>query len=145
MSAILLGVFDDYAAAERVRTRLVSDGFPTDRVELTARVEQGRAAEQPGASDHTRFTQYFRTLLSDDAERSFADELATQVGAGTTSTVAVHPRGEIETRRAVQLLERAGARELLGHDLQNQAFEHAASGANGSWVRHLVPAKPPAS
>jgi cytosine/adenosine deaminase-related metal-dependent hydrolase len=145
MSAILLAVFDDYAVAERVRTRLVSDGFPTDRVELTARAEKGRAAEQPGASDHTQFTQYFRTLLSDDGERGFAEELATQVDAGTTSTVAVHPRGEIETGRAVQLLERAGARELLGHDLQNQAFEHAASDAKGSWVRHLMPARPPAN
>ncbi len=145
MSAILLAVFTDYADAERARTRLVSDGFPTDRVELTARAEKGRAAEEPGASDQARFFQYFRTLLSDDAERDLAQELATQVGAGTSSTVAVHPRGEIETRRAVQLLERAGARELLSHDLQDQAFEHAASEAKGSWVRYLVPDKPPAS
>jgi hypothetical protein len=32
MSAVLLAVFNDYEAAERVRIDLVRDGFPTDRV-----------------------------------------------------------------------------------------------------------------
>jgi hypothetical protein len=44
MSAVLLAVFDNHEAAEGVRTDLVRDGFPTDRVELTAGCEPGRAA-----------------------------------------------------------------------------------------------------
>ena len=36
MSAVILAVFNDYETAERVRVMLVRDGFPTDRVELTA-------------------------------------------------------------------------------------------------------------
>ena len=42
MSAVLLAVFSQYGDADRVRTRLVRDGFPTDRVELTARSDRGR-------------------------------------------------------------------------------------------------------
>jgi hypothetical protein len=138
MSAVLLAVFTDFSDAERVRTELVRDGFPTDRVELTARHEKGRAGLQPGNSARDQFTQYFRTLLSQADEREFAEALAERVDTGMTTTVAVHPRGNIEVRRAVQLLEGAGAREVLGHDLLNQSFEHAASRSDGYWVRHFM-------
>ena len=43
------------------------------------------------------------------------------------ATVAVQPRGDIETQRALQLLNQGGAVELLGVDLQNQTLEHAAT------------------
>jgi len=43
MSAVLLAVFDEYQVAERVRVELVRHGFPTDRIELTAGCEPGRA------------------------------------------------------------------------------------------------------
>src|SRR5277367_5296280 len=112
MSAILLAVFTNYSDAERVRTQLVCDGFPTDRVELTASQDKGRAGLQPGKSAHLQFVQYFRTLLSQADERDVADALAQGVDAGGTATVAVHPRGDIETLRAVELLEGAGAREV---------------------------------
>ena len=46
MSAVMLAVFSEYGVAERVRTQLVSDVFPTDRVELTASAEPGRAGLQ---------------------------------------------------------------------------------------------------
>ena len=142
MSAILLAVFSKFSDAERVRTELVSDGFPTDRVELTASHEKGRAGVQPGSSSGAQFRQYYRTLLSQDEERAFADALAERVEAGTTVTVAVHPRGSIETHRAVQLLENAGASEVVGHDLANQGFERAASSTDGYWVRHFMPDNP---
>ena len=139
MSAVLLAVFDDMADAEKVRTQLVRDGFPTDRVELTARSEKGRAGVLPGNSAHDQFVKYFRTLLNQADERRFADALAAQVDAGESSTVAVHPRGKIETLRAVQLLERAGAHEVREHDLANQAFEHAAADSDQPMVRHFMP------
>src|SRR5438034_279196 len=52
MSAVLLAVFNDYETAERVRVTLVRDGFPTDRVELTAACELGRAGFEPADSLH---------------------------------------------------------------------------------------------
>lgn len=137
MSAVILAVFNEYSAADRVRTRLVSDGFPTDRVELTASREPGRAGVQPAGSEHDRFVAYFRTLLSEEDERPFVVGLAERIARGA-ATITVHPRGAIETERATEILEGAGAVEVVGHDLQNQSFEHAASRGDGYWVRHFM-------
>ena len=79
MSAVLLAVFDRFGDAQRVRTRLVRDGFPTDRVELTAREESGRAGLQPATSVRGQFEQYFGTLLARQGERDLAQRLAERV------------------------------------------------------------------
>ena len=137
MSAVLLAVFSEYDVADRVRTRLVGDGFPTDRVELTATCEPGRAGLHPAPSPRGRLVQYFRTLLSKDDERPFVEALAERIEAGAAA-IAVHPRGAIETARAAEILETEGAVEVVGHDLENQTFEHAASSSDGYWVRHFM-------
>ena len=132
MSAVLLAVFSGFGDAERVRTRLVRDGFPTDRVELTASSEKGRAGLLPAPSAASaQFQQYFRTLFSQEDERAFAELLARRVDEGAAATVAVHPRGHIETTRATQTRKSEGAQEVIGHDLNNQAFEHAAAPHRG--------------
>ena|SRR5690349_1979367 len=137
MSAVILAVFSEYSAADRVRTRLVSDGFPTDRVELTASSEPGRAGLQPAASTLEKFVQYFRTLLGEEDERPFVEGLAKRV-VGGAATITVHPRGTIEIERAAEILEGEGAVEVVGHDLEKQSFEHAASRGDGYWVRHFM-------
>jgi len=137
MSAVLLAVFNEYPAAEQVRTQLVKDGFPTDRVELTAVSDPGRAAEQPAASRRAKLEQYFRTLLNDRQEKSFVDALLERLNQGAAA-VTVQPRGEIETVRAVQILEGAGAAEVVGHDLEDQSFEQAASRDDRPWVRYFT-------
>jgi hypothetical protein len=137
MSAVLLAVFNEYGAADRVRTRLVRDGFPTDRVELTATLEPGRAGVHPGSSPQARFVQYFRTLLSQADEQPFVELLAERVAEGA-ATIAVHPRGAIETARAAEILQHEGAVEVVGHDLEKQSFEHAAARGEGYWVRHFM-------
>ena len=137
MSAVLLAVFTEYEVADRVRTKLVGDGFPTDRVELTASCEPGRAGLHPASSARAKFIQYFRTLLSKDDERAFAEALAERIECGAAA-IAVHPRGAIETARAAEILEAEGAVEVVGHDLENQSFEHAASRGEGYWVRHFM-------
>jgi hypothetical protein len=58
MSAVLLAIFNEFKVAERVRVELVRDGFPTDRVELTAGCEPGQAGLDPAdlhASRRPRF------------------------------------------------------------------------------------------
>jgi hypothetical protein len=126
MSAVLLAVFREYEQAERVRTALVKDGFPTDRVELTASRERGQAALVPVGSRREKFAEYFRTLLSDADEQPRVAALTERVVRGAV-TVTVHPRGSVETERATAMLDRAGADEVIGHDLGNQTFEQAAS------------------
>lgn len=135
MSAVLLAVFNDYDSAHRVRVDLIRDGFPTDRVELTAGCEPGRAGLQPAESPHNRFVQYFRTLFDREDERVCAELLADRLDQGI-ATVTVHPRGSTETVRATELLEEA-AQEILRHDLENQKWEHAAASREGPWIRHL--------
>ena len=137
MSAVLLAVFNEYGVADRVRTKLVGDGFPTDRVELTASCEPGRAGLHPATSARAKFLQYFRTLLSEDNEWPYVELLAARVEDGA-ATITVHPRGAIETARAAEILETEGAVEVVGHDLENQTFEYAASPDDGYWVRHFM-------
>jgi len=141
MSAVILAVFNEYGPADRVRTRLVSDGFPTDRVELTAAADPGRAALEPGGTPRAKLVQYFRTLMSKAEEQSFVEALAVRIEEGAAA-VAVHPRGAIETRRAAQILEDEGAVEVVAHDLEKQSFEHAAASSDGYWVRHFMLGKP---
>ena len=136
MSAVLLAVFNDYDAATRVRIDLVRDGFPTDRVELTACCEPGRAGLEPASLPHDKFVQYFRMLFCSDGERQVAELLADQVDQGV-ATVTVHPRGAVETARATAILENAAPRDILRHDLKNQKWEHAAASHEGPWIQHL--------
>jgi hypothetical protein len=138
MSAVLLAVFNEHAVADRVRTQLVSDGFPTDRVELTSTQHLGKAQVEPATSRRAKFAQYFQTLFGEESERQFVDALVDRIDHGAAA-VAVHPRGNIETARAAEILTHAGAVEMKAHDLQDQFLEQAASREQGYWVRHLLP------
>lgn len=136
MSAVLLAVFNDYEAADQARLELVRDGFPTDRVELTAAREPGRAGIEPALSLHDKFAQYFRTLLSSENERDYVEVLANRVEGGA-ATITVHPRGWVETERATEILEHSEPVEVVRHDLANQAMEYAAAPHDGPWIRHI--------
>ncbi len=41
--------------------------------------------------------------------------------------IAVQPRGDIEVKRALELLNNAFPQQVLDKDLDKQAFEHAAT------------------
>ena len=138
MSAVLLAVFTDYAAAEHVRIELVRDGFPTDRIELTATSEPGRAASEPGPSAHDRYLNYFGTLFHRPQERAYPAQLAEEVERGA-ATITVLPRGPVETARARAMLGHGAPRELVQHDLDRQGWEHAAARHEHSWASFFWP------
>jgi len=129
MSAILLAVFKDHAVGDQVRTRFVQDGFPTDRVQLTSREELGQADLVPRETLGEKLTEHFRKLLQTDGkgsgERSV--QLFQRAVLDGKVAVAVHPRGDVETQRALKLLSDADPVEIRGEDLENQTFEHAAA------------------
>ncbi|MGH8323065.1 MAG: hypothetical protein ACRETD_04580, partial [Steroidobacteraceae bacterium] len=134
--AVLLAVFNDYEAADRVRVELVRDGFPTDRVELTAACDPGRAGYEPAELPRGKFVQYFRTLLKSEADRQYVETLAERMDCGA-ATVTVHPRGAIETSRAAELFELAAPAEVIHRDLGHQTLEHAAARHEHPWIKHF--------
>ncbi len=136
MSAVLLAVFNDFEAAHRVRLQLVRDGFPTDRVELTAACEPGRAGYMPAELLRGKFVQYFRTLFKSDTDRAYVEVLAERLDGGA-ATVTVHPRGSIETDRAAKIIELAGPSEVTHRDLDAKRWEHAAAHGEQPWIKHL--------
>jgi len=109
MTPVIVALFEDYGIADRVRTELVADGFPTDRVELTSLLETGQADAEPGDAFVARVSNYFHTLLDQGEEcNGSADELAQRVHGGN-SAIAVHPRTEYEIASARKILHRNGA------------------------------------
>jgi len=136
MSAVLLAIFPDYDVANRVRLALFEDGFPTDRIELTACCEPGRAALQPADTPHRQFARYFRGLLTKPEETEFPEALACRLDDGAAA-VTVHPRGPVETLRATQILTGAQPTEVVRHELTDQRFEYAAARTAKPWVTHL--------
>ena len=95
MTPVIVALFDDYGIAERVRTELVADGIPTDRVELTSLLETGQADAEPGDAFVARVGQY----------NGEADELARRVRGGN-SAITVHPRLEYEFDSVRRVLHR---------------------------------------
>ncbi len=106
MTPVIVALFDDYGIADRVRTQLVQDGFPTDRVELTSLLETGQADAEPGDAFVARVSNYFHTLLDQDERHDGkAGELAGRVRRGN-SAIAVHPRTDYEIDSARRILHR---------------------------------------
>ncbi len=136
MSAVLLAVFSDVEAAERVRVRLVCDGFPTDRVDLTALTAPGRADCEPARTAHERFVQYFGTLFGLEASALRANEFAERIEHGAAA-VTVLPRGAVELERASKLLDRAKPEELMQRDLEQRSWEFAAAPHESTWIRSV--------
>jgi hypothetical protein len=141
MSALVVALYDNHAAAERVRTRLVQEGFPTDRVELTSSAEPGQAAVVGPSSDlEAQLEEYFSKLFDRLDELPNVHFFVDGVREGHAA-LTVHPRGEVETSRALEILEEAQPLEICDHDLEDQAMEQAASRGNDDpYVKQLFDA-----
>jgi hypothetical protein len=135
MSAVLAALFPNHEVAEGVRTRLVTDGFPTDRVELTSRREAHQAELVPGESLTEKLMLHFQQLCPATEDADATRALCHGVTTGG-AVIAVHPRGDIETKRAIEILEQAGPVDLRATDLENQTMEHAASRSNETVIPH---------
>lgn len=141
MSALVVALYDNHAAADRVRTRLVSEGFPTDRVQLTSKSEPGQAAVVGPADElEKQLEEYFSGLFVREDERPNVHLFVDGVQEGHAA-LTVHPRGEVETTRALEIMEQAQPLEICDHDLDDQSMERAASGHNDDpFVKQLLDA-----
>jgi hypothetical protein len=126
MPAVLVALYESHATAARVRTQLVHDGFPTDRVDLASPREPGPAGLIAAGSASEQFREYFESLFDDERERRHASCLADRVRSGAAA-ITVHPRGETEIERAIQILARYRPLEIEREHLDDTALEKAAS------------------
>lgn len=138
MSAVLTALYHDHHTAEVVRTRLVEDGFPTDRVELTSSQELGQARLAPADSVGQKLKQYFEQLFQREGGSNAAESLEHAVLRGQ-AVLAVHPRGETETQRALKLMDAGGPIEFRSNDLHDPAGGDATSGSEAvSWFGKIM-------
>ena len=82
-----------------------------------------------GNSGCRALTEYFRRLFQGSPRGS--DERAVKMFQHAVldgkAAVAVQPRGDVETKRALELLNEAGPVEMRGADLESQTLEGAAA------------------
>jgi hypothetical protein len=140
MSALVVALYDNHAAAERVWTRLVQEGFPTERVQLTSGDEHGQAAVVGLSAElEAQLEEYFSGLFDRMDELPNVHFFVDGVTQGHAA-LTVHPRGEIETSRALEILEEAQPLEICDHDLDDQTMEHAAADDDDPYLKQLFDA-----
>jgi hypothetical protein len=139
MASVLVAIYENFSSAENVRTELVGDGFPTDRVELTSKQEPGQAGSMPGNSPVDRFRKYFDTLFDQEGDGlgNFGDSFARHIAEGAVA-ITVHPRGELEIDRATQILERHRPIELERQGMDETTYERAASEKEGTVIGRVL-------
>ena len=137
MPAVLVALYEEHATAERARTDLVSDGFPTDRVKLTSTREPGDAGLIPAQGRAQKFREYFHTLFEGESAERRVDFFTNRVCEGRAA-LAVHPRGEREITRAQEILTRHHPQELAQQNLDDTALEQAAAKTDQTVLEQVV-------
>jgi hypothetical protein len=95
-------------------------------VQLTSDIEPGNAGLVPADSFALKLQAYFKTFFDREEEANAVRSLSAAVQNGNAAVV-VFPRGDIETRRALEVLHQGNPLQLFEHDLDKQTLEHAAS------------------
>src|SRR5262245_12325691 len=103
MGALVAALYKDHATADQVRTTLVSEGFATDRVQLTSSRDPGPAGLTPAREPTAQLREYFEQVFPDSAEADEVSKFVDGVSHGNAAIV-VHPRGDVEVERALSIL-----------------------------------------
>jgi len=138
MSALIAALYQDHATAERIRTSLVSQGFATDRVQLTSREEPGPAGLTPSNDTTSQLEAFFSQAFPDADEAAGVREFVDGVKRGNAAIV-IQPRGEVETKQAKDILSASHPLKVREHDLARQTMERAASHSGETMVGTVVP------
>ena len=138
MSALIAALYKDHATADRIRTSLVSQGFATDRVQLTSREELGPAGVTPQKDTTSQLEAFFRQAFPDADEAAGVREFVEGVKQGNAALV-IHPRGAVEMRQVTDILSGTHPLKVREHDLANQTMERAASHSGETMVGAVVP------
>ena len=138
MSALVAALYKDHATADHVRTALVTEGFATDRVQLTSPREPGPAGLTPADDSTAQLRKYFEQVFPNADEASEVSTFVNGVSDGKAAVV-VHPRGDVEVERALSILSASQPLEVREHDLHHQTMERAASHDGETMVGKVMP------
>jgi hypothetical protein len=135
MSAVLVAIYTDHPTAGTVRSRLVSGGFPTDRVDLISQKDMGPAKLVPRDTDADQLAEYFRTIFQvNSTEDARSVQVAQRAVLEGKAVLIVQPRGEVETQRALQLLHEGEPLDVKGTNLDDTTMEQAATAGEPSTI-----------
>lgn len=137
MSAVLAALFKDHQTADSVRQQLFRDGFPTDRVDLASLESLGQAELVAADSTQEKLTLHLQQLFPAKESAASVGFLSRSVIEGR-ALVAVLPRGDIETRRALDILDEGQPLELRDRDLDKQTLEAAASPSDSTIIPNVA-------
>jgi hypothetical protein len=117
MSPVLAAVFNNHQAAERVRTQLIKDGFPTDRVGLTPPAELGQAGLTPADQVPEKLSQYFhlrdRQEVMNSGERVREDCEGQPLAVPSRAAPSRVPRIRAWRSRAAAMVSLCASKGLL--------------------------------
>ena len=138
MGVLVAALYKDHTTANQVRTALVTDGFATDRVQLTSPEEPGPAGLTPSNDAKAQLQDYFEQVFPDANEAADVRTFVNGVSQGNAALV-VHPRGDVEVERALSVLSASHPLQVREHDLADQAMERAASNSGETVVGKVLP------
>ena len=103
-------------------------------MQLTSSVEPGQAGVVgPAGELEEQLEEYFSGLFDREEERPNVHLFVDGIQQGHAA-LTVHPRGDVETARALEIMESAQPIEMCDHDLDKQGMERAATPDNGEPV-----------
>lgn len=139
MRTALLGVFRDYELAALARVELLSCGFPTHRINLTAVQGPGQSRFRATPTARDQFLTSLRILFKYDDDIEDAERLADRVERGA-ATVCVHTHSTVETKRVSAILRNFGATEIVRANSRAQIYDKAIANHEAAWPSYLWPA-----
>lgn len=114
----VVGVFDDYAAAQRVVSSLVEEGFNRNNIEITSNdsymknAARGNAGLSGAAADSSGggISGFFRRMFGDDLDETQSGYYSEAVRRG--STVVIVNADDNNAERAADLMDDQGAIDI---------------------------------
>jgi uncharacterized protein (TIGR02271 family) len=108
----VVGVFEDYATAERAAQQLTDAGIPRSSIEVESNFRTGAAGRGYGSETHEGgISGFFKRLFG--SEETEAGHYGEAVRRGNTVVCVTAPREQVD--RAVEIMNSAGAVDIDRH------------------------------
>lgn len=100
----IVALYKSHAVAEQTRLELFRQGFATDRVDVVASSDHGRAINRPECSTEEDLRAHFSAFLHEPGDETVVRHIVDAIGEGK-GVLVVHPRGKIEIEQARDIID----------------------------------------